>query len=359
MNRLIKYCIFLFASLQGCEEIYTPGIEKVESVIVADARIVSGGSNNVISLYQSLSYNDNGIIYPPVTGASVSIISSNGVENKLFESSPGRFAVSGNLDPEQQYKIKIESGGNTYESSFEPVPPVPLLDTIFGEAGIKILAPDGNNDVDDIIEIEGVQLFGNILNEKQLPYYRFTTRRIIQFTYTVEVQFPGGPMPLTMYAWDSSTSGDAFNIASPADYSSSTAIVKHPLWFLSKRPGLNFDETFEGWILILYHHGLSKSAYDFYNDLNSQLNASGKMFDPLYVQAESNIRCTNNPDQVILGNFEIATVKETRYFVRFISNKSGYLIKPIPYFYNIPVSGQQLDIPPDFWETPSKRYPEQ
>ncbi|HCE56429.1 MAG TPA: hypothetical protein DER09_01205 [Prolixibacteraceae bacterium] len=359
MNRLIKYCIFLFALLQGCEEIYTPEIEKVESVIVADARVVAGGSNNVISLYQSMSYNEGSIIYPPVTGATVSIISSNGVENKLFESSPGKFAVGGNLDANLQYKLKIVSGKNTYESSFEPVPPVPLLDTIFGEPGIKILAPDGNNDVDDIIEVEGVQLLGNILHEKQLPYYRFTTRRIIQFTYTVEVPTMGGSMPATMYAWDSSTSGESFNIAGPAGYSSSVAIVRHPLWFLSKKPGLNFNETFEGWILILYHYGLSKSAYDFYNDLNSQLNASGKMFDPLYVQAKSNIRCTNNPQQVILGNFEIATQKETRYFVRFISNKSGYLIKPIPYFYHIPVHGQQLDVPPDFWETPSKQYPEQ
>ena len=358
MNRLIKYCIFLFALLQGCEEIYTPEIEKVESVIVADARIVSGNSNNVISLYQSLGYNENSLVYPPVTGASVSIISSNGVENKLFESSPGKFAVNGNLDPNLLYKIKIISGGNTYESSFEPVPPVPLLDTIFGEPGIKILAPDGNNDVDDIIEIEGVQLLGNILNEKQLPYYRFTTRRIIQYSYTVELPSPSGPIPATMYAWDSSTSGESFNIAGPAGYSSSTAILRHPLWFLSKKPGLNFNEIFEGWILILYHHGLSKSGYDFYNDLNSQLNANGKMFDPLYVQAESNIRCMNKPEQLILGNFEIATVKETRYFIRYISDKSGYHIKPIPYFYFIPVFGQQLNIPPDFWETPSKQYPE-
>ena len=65
---------------------------------------------------------------------------------------------------------------------------------------------------------------------------------------------------------------------------------------------------FQGWIVIMYQYGLSESAYYYYKDLNNQLQAEGKIFDPLYVQPESNLKCVNNPEQLILGNFEISSV---------------------------------------------------
>lgn len=40
-----------------------------------------------------------------------------------------------------------------------------------------------------------------------------------------------------------------------------------------------------------------------------------------------------------------------------MSEKQGYVVKQIPYFYQISVSGEQLDIMPDFWESQSKYYP--
>jgi hypothetical protein len=87
------------------------------------------------------------------------------------------------------------------------------------------------------------------------------------------------------------------------------------------------------------------------------LGSDGKLFDPIYVQARSNLKCTGDSKQLILGNFEISAYKEHRFFVKYISEKEGYLIKPIPYFYQIPQFGEQLSNKPDFWEYPNKQYP--
>ena len=359
MKRWFTYCFLLFFALMACEEIYTPNIEVRESVIVADARIVAGKNDNVIKLYESRGFNEESYNYPNISGAEVYIIDSKGAETKLNESVTGNFPVRFTLNPNLEYKIKIVFNGNSFESSFEPVPHVPDLDTVYGVAGTKVIKQAGNNNVDDIREIIGTQLYANISNEKEMPYYRFTARKVLQYVYPVEVKMFGEIVILPMYAWLSTFPNEIFNIAAPPEFSTSTDIIKHPLFFMVQKTTPEPGQTFAGWILILYQHGLSKSGYNYYNDLNKQLGSEGRLFDPLYVQARSNLKCTNDSKQLILGNFEISTIKEHRYFVNYISEEKGYLVKPIPYFYEIPLSGEQLSTPPDFWEYSSKTYPDE
>ncbi len=357
MKKWFTYCILLFFAFTACEEIYTPNIDSRESVIVADARIVAGKTDNLIRLYESRGFNEESYKYPDISGAEVSIIDSKGYERVLPESTTGTFPANFSLDPVLKYKIKISYKGNIFESSFEPVPPIPDLDTVYGVAENKVIKQSGNNDVNDIREVPGVQLYADISNEKEMPFYRFTSRKVLQYTYPVEIKMFGEIIIETMYAWMSSYENDIFNIAAPPEYSAKTDIVKHRLFFMVQKVTPGVDQVFSGWILILYQYGLSESGYNYYNDLNKQLSSEGRLFDPLYVQARSNLKCLTDSKQLILGNFEISTIKEHRYFINYISKEQGYLIKPIPYFYNIPLSGEQLSTLPDFWESSSKSYP--
>lgn len=357
MNKFIKYCFFLVIAFVACEEIYTPDIESRESIIVADARIVAGKSGNMIKLYESRGFNDESYNYPGISGATIYVIDNNGNKIELSETSPGNFPMQMNLKPGNEYKIIILHNGHIFESSYEPVPQIPDLDTVYGIPETKLTIESGNNDVDDIREIEGLQLYTDISHEKELPFYRFTARKVLQYYYDVEKIIRGEVFIEIMYAWSSFYPRDLFNIAAPPEFSVTTSILKHPLYFMEKKIHTGNNHNFAGWILILNQYGLSKSGYNYYNDLNKQLCSDGKLFDPLYVQARSNLKCTSDPNQLILGNFEISASREHRFFVKFISEKDGYLIKSIPYFYRIPESGEQLTVPPDFWENPSKQYP--
>jgi len=357
MKWFVLYSILLSGLLFGCETVYTPDIEERENVIVADARIIYGQYDNYITLTESLSFNDDSYYFPPAQGGTVFLIDSDGNEYELPETQTGYFHVNFPLNSQISYKIRIQYKGNTFESSYEPVPKVPVLDTVYGIPEIEIVQEGGENNVHDFREKAGAQLYCDIVSEDEMPYYRFTARKIMQYTYPVEVNFFGQILLQTMFAWKSYSPQDIFNIASPPDYSSTKRITKHPLFFLDKKGPVSEDEVFDGWILILYQYGLSKSAHGYYDDLNNQLESEGRLFDPLYVQARSNMECVNDPGQIILGNFEISTIKESRYHVRFISDEKGYLVKPITYFYDIPQSGEQLDEIPDFWESPSKIYP--
>lgn len=358
MNKLIIYYVLLVIALTGCEQIYTPEIESRESVIVADARIVAGKTDNFIRLYESRGFNDESNKYPNIVGAQVYIIDSNDNTIKLTESANGIFPVQLNLNPDSEYKIRIEYSGNSYESSYEPVPEIPDLDTVYGIAGTKIIQQSGDNNVNDFKEVAGIQLYADILHKSELPFYKFTARKVLQYTYPV---LDEELIWQTMYVWLSTYPGDLYNIAAPPEYSTSTDILKHPLFFMEQSVKASVDSGyyFAGWILILNQYGLSESGYNYYDDLNSQLGSEGRLFDPLYVQARNNLKCINDSKQLILGNFEISSYKEHRYFVQFVSHNTGYVIKPIPYFYEIPLSGQQMTYPPDFWEYNGKQYPDE
>ncbi len=338
MKKIILYGFLFLGMFTACEDIYTPEIDVIDNMLVVDARIVSGQSVKL-------------------TGPLVSIISSNGTVTVLDTVRKGSTNVSMNFEPDIQYKLKIEYKGETYESAFEPVPAIPQIDTVYGIPKTEITRPDGGKDVNDFWEVEGVQLYADITNEKESPYFRFTARRVLQYTYQVPVMYMGTEMMETMYGWESFYPQEDFNIAAPAEYSASTDIIKKPLYLVAKKLIRKPEHSFSGWILILQQHAISKNAYSYYKDLNSQLGSEGRLFDPVYVQARNNLKCNSDPNKTILGNFEIASVNETRYFVNFISNSDGYLVKKIPYHYQISTRGEQLSELPDFWESPSKTYP--
>lgn len=334
--------------LAACEDIYTAKIDNMENALVIDAQIVSNSDSNYIQLSQTVNFNSSSFLGNQVRNASVYLIDNNNIEYNLPEESIGTFKVNVNINPSLIYKIRVEYEGETYESTYESVPEVPKMDSIYGIPEIKVTDFGGVNSVNDFREYPGVQLYANLNNEDSLHYYRFDSRKILQYIYYIEST--GMTPPIPIYGWYTKKLLGGFNLAAPADYSTSDRIEKHPLFFMEKSLILDQGQSFAGWILILYQYSLTSSAYHFYKDLNNQLVGEGRIFDPLYVQARNNLKCTSNPDKLVMGNFEITSMKETRYFVKFISKEKGYLIKPITHFYEIPSRGEQTGELPDFWE---------
>ena len=354
--------ILLIIYITGCEEVYNPAIDIPEEVLVVDARIIDWEEENYIRLNLSKGINETEKGYSNAKGADVQLIDDRNEIYNLSEVSDGTFKMNFPLDSMRSYQLKISYAGEIYESGFESVPSLPKIDSIYGLLETNIVAAGGENDVNDFIKNEGFMLYADILNDDKLRYYRFSARKTYQYTYNVLDPNPmvGG---LTIFAWESFFPfQNSYNIAAPPEYSQSIDIKKHSLYFMERsveskrtlkyRNLDGFNYSFMGWILFLYQYSISESAYNFYKDANSVLEANGRLFDPLYVQARNNMKCTSNPSKLVLGNFEINSRKEYRYFVRFISDEEGYLLKPIPHYYNIPFSGEVSERGPEFWETP-------
>lgn len=349
--------LILFFAIFSCEDIYNPDIEKMDELLVVEARILSDQNHNVIRLSKTAPFNSSGYSYPPANGAIVMLVDSEGKGLTFVEDGKtGLYYYSGVIKQENWYKLHIRYQGEIIETDYQSVPKMPSIDSVYYEPVEKFILTGTDAAAGKLRKERGAQLYVDIDYKSDMKHYRFTHRKIVQYAYQTER--PGG-IPATMYGWLTMHPREMFYIAGPGEYSSSSAVSKYPLIFLEERFFIQKPEVdiiFIGWIYIVHQYAISEQVYEFYSDLNSQLTAEGKLFDPLYTQARGNLTCVTSPSKVILGNFEISTVREHRFYVQPM-NDNQYFIKEIPYFYNIPSEGEILDNLPEWWEYRGKTYP--
>lgn len=362
MRKQLAYIIILIFAVVGCEEIYNPVLDKVEDVLVVEGILMANQQNNYIHLYKSLGFSDISDGYSKVSGARVYIVNVHNAQIECTESGAGNYLLNFQLKRGEKYYLSIEVDGETYKSEYQVVPEVPVLDSIYYDFDFKTTTSGIANSTDNIITEKGIQLYSDMDNKGTLNHYRFSFRKILQYFDYYDTIMPPSPLPVTrpIYCWHSYYPTGIFNIAGPPEYSTSNSISKHELEFFEHNYYKYVADTmtFAGWIYFIYQYGINEDTYNYYSDLNSQLDASGKIFDPVYVQAVGNIKCTSNPDKVVLGNFEISSFSEKGIFMNYTKYKDTVTcFKTVPYFYNIPESGHIKNDAPDFWETPSKKYP--
>jgi hypothetical protein len=59
--------------------------------------------------------------------------------------------------------------------------------------------------------------------------------------------------------------------------------------------------------LFTYLYTISPEAYNYYESMNDQLNASSRIYDPLPTQLVGNMHCLSDSNQVVLGFFEASS----------------------------------------------------
>ena len=350
MLKLLKYLWMPLLFFAGCESIYEPELDKVESVLVVDARLDFGESTHQIILQKSAGFNEPDL-FEPYDNALVQLIDSRGKGYLTQQIQPGLFELNESLDSTERYRLHITAGGEIFTSGLEPVPPVPEISAFYSGEAEKWTQPGGETDVEEFRKKLGQQVYVDINNYNAPGYYRFDARKIMQYQFPFDTVMDGALTQQYKFGWKSIYPDDIFNIAGPNDYATGFNILKHPVEFFPYQSQQNNPgETDQGWIYIMYQYSISQSAWKFYNDLNSQLGADGKIFDPMYVQARSNLQCTSDPKKVVLGNFEIFRYREHRFFVKLDPRTGIHTLRRINVFHDIPESGQKSLYPPWFWQ---------
>ena len=361
MRKLLYIAIFILG-IVACEEVYRPQLDDVDNLLVVEAILISEEEQHTIYLYETTGFYDESSTYPTVSGASVYLVDEDENRFSFEETESGTYQTTHVLNEAEQYSLYIELDGEVYESTVQIVPEKPALDTVYGEY-TSVVTTDGTaNSTDDIITTYGFQLYADMAYNGSLNHYRFYGRKIIQYYDYYDSLAPMADEPETwpIYGWKSYYPEGSFNIAGPPKYSSVKNITRHSLEFFNQDyyKFIADTQSFAGWIYIIYQYGINEDTYNYYEDLNNQLEAEGKIFDPVYVQAEGNISCTSDPEINVLGNFEISSFTEKRYFLDYSRNNNSIdTIKSIPYFYDIPSHGYIKNDMPDFWERTTKSYP--
>ncbi len=315
MVKKLLYSLFLLFLLASCEEVYYPDLQDVDSLLVIEALITNSPEKNYIKISKTNNFNVD-YEYNPVLNAEVELISEKGIITVASHSSFGTYLLNKLPQVGEKYKLIVKISEEVYESQFQELPELPSYDSLFIEAETLVqdlIAYDG---VPFKKEVAGAQIYADLPITEKLNHYRFNWSSV--FLYVI----PGVMLAPPTWGWKTMGSGGEFFLASLSRYSSDIIIKRQPLLFRQSdyKAFLTEDEIEQdaygsGWIVMFDQYGLSEDTYNFYQNINKQLKAEGKLFDPINTQIDSNIKCVSHPGKKVLGYFEVSSHLHFRYYL--------------------------------------------
>jgi hypothetical protein len=184
-------------------------------------------------------------------------------------------------------------------------------------------------------------------------YFRFETDVLTQFTYAVLDTL--NPDTLIIgYAWTSSNLGNFYDVKFSYQGSAVQVIPEYKVGFLEfiYNPLLGSElrspPVIYAWAISVHVFSISANTYLYYNSVRQQLDSDNALFGPVPGQLKSNLHCTTNPENEVLGIFEAASESVYNKAFHWI-DKGIFESRDLESFPEDAGEGQSEGSPPDFW----------
>ncbi len=246
-------------------------------------------------------------------GAIVQIHCDDGNIYLLDEVDLGQYTdIDNSLQAEygKQYKITIQTiDGNIFESEYEELRQSPPIDSITYSTRQKKISDVG-------MIVFGYQFYINTHDPQPGPgYYRW----VLDATYSyyaplnsTHIWLGGQRVELmndsVKNCWKSVDVKGIFTATTKG--LTENTIINSPLHFVSQYG----DQLSMKYSLHVVQYAITKSAYEFWSDLDRLVNQTGGLYETQPFQIEGNIKCITDPSLNVAGIFELASVSEIRSY---------------------------------------------
>ncbi|MDW3194498.1 MAG: DUF4249 domain-containing protein [Cytophagales bacterium] len=309
-----------FLSLLSCISPYEFESIDFERTLVIDASLTTETTAHFVRL--SYTFEIDSSKNDPASNASVAFIDETGARTSLREATPGFYITDSTFFgiPGASYSLEvILADGTMYRSSEETMPVPAVIDSIYGR---YITLPTDTDDTD----MTGVQVFLDAHSEDpESQNFRYTYRD----SYQVPVPFP------SQYDW--SGTGETFRIfererplgtcyrksASTETMVATTRslsenkVLEYPIRFINE----SSDDLAYQYIIEVTQFTISNDAYNFFRYLKESNEGAGSLSDRQLGSIRGNIIDVANPNNLVLGYFEVAgvsTVKKSFNYQQFL-----------------------------------------
>lgn len=292
--------------LAQCKKPFSlPASETDQSVIAIEGNILTGTAvENTIRLSRLRSFsspqNEN-----PETKALVQIQSSTGEKWTLPETAKGVYQSTLSLGNNASYQLKIQtSAGKLIESPLSQ----PLLTSPIDSVTLKFDTLARRIDF-------FVSSHSTLSNTR---YYRWNFRETWErhAWYESDYEYVNGKIVLRpyanyTYACFSNDSAHAILIGNNVNLSQNI-IAAQPLTSIYSPS----EKLFVRYSLLVQQMNISKEAYDFWEVLKKNTELTGTLFDPQPSKIPTNLKCTNDNNQQLIGFVSVGNLTEQRIFVK-------------------------------------------
>jgi hypothetical protein len=302
----------LFILLLTCIDPFNPQIKGTGSILVVDALLTNENRSYSCKLSRTIQtqYADPTM----VTGAEVVIRDINGFSNELREAEPGIYR-SDSLEflgeAGHSYVLNIKtSNGMEYESDTCYLNPTQPIDTIYFLKDQEIAA--NGSEIQ-----EGIRIFINSANTGGCKYFRWLYNEWWKFSVPY-------PKKYLYFSEDSITEVDTIKQVCWASHKSDEFILKSMISSvddrIERKPILFIDPAESDRLLIQYcieirQLSLSATEYEFWDQLALVNEGGSGIFEKQPFTVLSNIHNKNNPDELVLGYFQVSGADLKRIYI--------------------------------------------
>jgi predicted secreted protein len=300
---IFNLSVLLIALLCACTKPYNPQVVATNAnALVVEGLINTGTDSTYIKLSRTVEVNSTTTTNPEKK-AIVTVENAQGTVYPLTEISPGTYsALPLNLNNTTQYRVRIKtSNGKTYLSALVTPKVAPPIDSV----GFKILA-------------NGIQLYVNAHDAtNNTRYYKFTYQETWQFhalystnyitTGKAIVPRPQNQLVYSCFGTDYSTN----TIVNSTAALSQDVVYQFPVTTVNQTS----EKIETKYSIQVTEVALTKDAYQFWDNLKTNTESLGSIFDAQPSEIAGNINNVADPSEPVIGYIGAGVPQKKRVFI--------------------------------------------
>lgn len=355
----------------SCYKPYNDNIKASQKVLVVNGMITNEPVSYHVRLTYATQFDSLGSA-SPLTSARVTVTDNHSNLYFFNEREDGDY-MSDSLQfkshSDYSYTLNITTpDGNRYESDPQKLFPAVPPDSVYAEYDNQEIL---NKITGMIVLSHGADILIDIKNRTDaLPHFLVKTNLLKQYTYT---ECPLFQSCYIYYCWQTTNANTDINLTGEGFTLNSASVTKHPVCFIDdnlnfyaltyglghQQPDLSYvgvsNSAYSNYmvhtrIIYLQQYAINNETYNYYKGMQDQLLSNGKLFDPIAVQLNGNIRCVTDHSKTSFGFFEASSVSSSAYILDFKNlNNAQPSIRKIPYILPPEPNGSLVNKAPPFW----------
>jgi len=301
-GKILYISTVTMGALSGCIKPYMPPSTTANANVLVVDGLINTADSTIILLSRTVIIT-NKTTANPETKATITIENATSTVYTLTETVKGTYVTPAlTLDNTQQYRLRIKtSNGQTYLSDLVPARVTPPIDSV----GSNVL-PDG------------LQIYVNTHDAtNNTRYYKYKYQETWQYRSAFNSYYV--------------SNGLSLNLRTPAQYVqycfgndfSSNVIVNSTITLsqdlVYQFPIAVIDSGSEKletkYSILVTQQALTSGAYTYWQDLKSDTEDLGTIFDALPSQLFGNIHNINNAAEPVIGYISAGTLQKKRIFI--------------------------------------------
>ena len=297
--------LLLVLLLDACKEPYFPAIIVApNSYLVVDGMIKVGGDSTIIRLTRTRNLSDSSAVVTE-EGAFVVLEGNQGGYFPFTRLGNGYYGTAPlNLRVNEKFSLKITTSDNKqYQSELLPVKPTPAIDSVSWVRDTSVTIRVSTKDP------TGNTRFYRWEFEETWEYNSFY-ESILGYDYGTNQPYYLDPKDYLNRCWSSQKSSSILLASTNAQVDD--LVENLPVTTIVQ----GSDKASVRYSILVKQYALTKEAFEYWQLLRKNTNELGSIFGNQPAELISNIKCTSNPEEPVVGFISISSIQQKRLFIR-------------------------------------------